>query len=74
MRVLEVTASDEDLCDAFRDAVATIEAALDEGAVFPRVREADGKTPITAASARWSRRVAGTTRCSDGDLESILGG
>lgn len=42
-RVLEATASNGDLCDAFWGAVATIEAALDEGAVFPRVREADGK-------------------------------
>ena len=58
-RILEAAASNEDLCGVFWEAVAAIEAALEAGAVFPRVREADGKTAdhcrfcSVAEGCRW---------------------
>jgi hypothetical protein len=42
-RVVVAEASNESLRDAFWDAIEAIEAALEAGAVFPRVREADGR-------------------------------
>ena len=42
-RVIEAEASNEELSAAFFDAVEAIETALEAGAAFPRVREADGK-------------------------------
>lgn len=42
-RVIEAAASEEVLSSAFFAAVETIETALETGAAFPRVREADGK-------------------------------
>ena len=42
-RVIEAAAGNEDLSGAFFDSVEAIESALEMGAAFPRVREADGK-------------------------------